>query len=92
MGNVSILEYWMNNPIFFYCQNFSALKRKSIVFLCIQYTKANISKSMNWKYMVALTFDLRWVLEQIGYIPLWDINVRHNLILCLVALYLYWNI
>ena len=40
----------MNNSSFF------------IVFLCIQYTKANIPKSMNWKYMEALTSDLRRVL------------------------------
>ena len=80
------------NPIFFIAKNFSALKHKSIVFLCIQYTKPNISKSMNWKYMVALTFDLRRVLEQIGYIPLWNIKARQNLILWLVALYPYLNI
>ena len=42
--------------------------------------------------MVALTFDLRRVLGQIGYIPLWNINVRQNLILWLVALYPYLNI
>lgn len=42
--------------------------------------------------MVALTFVLRRVLEQIGYIPLWNINVRQNLILWLVALYPYLNI
>lgn len=46
------------NPIFFIAKNFNTLKHKSIVFLCIQYTKPNISKPMNWKYMVALTFDL----------------------------------
>ena len=70
MGNVSTLEYWMNNPIFFFiAKNFNALKHKSIVFLCIQYTKPNISKSMIWIYMVAITFVLRRVLGQIGYIP-----------------------
>ena len=41
--------------------------------------------------MVALTFVLRRVLEQIGYIPLWNIKARQNLILCLVALYPYLN-
>lgn len=60
----------MNNSSFFITKNFSALKHKSIVFLCIQYAKANIPKSTNWKYMEALTFDLRLVFWQIGYISL----------------------
>ena len=58
MVNVSTLKNWMNNSSFFIAQNFSALKHKRIVFLCIQYTEPNIPKSMNWKYMEALTFDL----------------------------------
>lgn len=41
--------------------------------------------------MVALTFVLKRVLEQIGYIPLWNINVRQNLILCLVWVYGYFT-
>ena len=48
----------MNNSSFFIAKNFSALKHKSIVFLCIQYTEPNIPKSINWKYMEALTLDL----------------------------------
>ena len=46
---------------------------------------------MNWKYMGAMTFDLRRVLGQIGYIPLWNIKTRYSLILWLVALYLYFT-
>lgn len=67
----------MNNSSFF------------IVFLCIQYTKANIPKSINWKYMEALTFVLRQVFNRLNIIPLWNIKARQNLILWLVALYLY---
>ena len=51
----------MNNSSFFIAKNFSALKHKSIVFLCIQYTEPNIPKSINWKYMEVLAFDLRLV-------------------------------
>ena len=86
-----VSKNWIIHPVFFIVKNFSALKCKSIVFLCIQYTKSNISKSMNWKYMVALTFVLRRVLEQIGYIPLWNIKDRQNLILWLVGAYPYLN-
>lgn len=88
MGNVFILEYWMNNiQYFFIAKNFNALKHKSIVFLCIQYTK-HIGK-----LEIYGSSDVRFerVLEQIGYIPLWNINVRQNLILWLVALYPYLN-
>ena len=61
MVNVSTLKNWMNNSSFFIAKNFSALKHKSIVFLCIQYTEPNIPKSINWKYMEVLAFDLRLV-------------------------------
>ena len=91
MDNVSIQKNWMNNSSFFIAKNFSALKHKSIVFLCIQYTEANILKSINWKYMEALTFDLRWVFNIWNIISLWNIKARQNLILWLVALYLYWS-
>ena len=76
-------------PVFFIAKNFSALKHKRIVFLCIQYTKANIPKFINWKYMEALMFDLRQVFNRWNIISLWNIKARQNLILWLVALYLY---
>lgn len=89
MVNVSTLKNWMNNSSFFIAKNFSALKHKRIVFLCIQYTKANIPKFINWKYMEALMFDLRQVFNRWNIISLWNIKARQNLILWLVALYLY---
>ena len=91
MGNVSTLKNWINNSSFFIAKNFSALKHKSIVFLCIQYTKPNIPKSINWKYMEALIFVLRQVFNRWNIISLWNIKACQNLILWLVALYLYLN-
>ena len=57
------------NPIFFIAKNFSALKCKSIVFLCIQYTRPNLKIN---ELEIYGSPDVRFkrVLEQIGYIPL----------------------